>query len=209
MNYSQRDTRTRILDAAECLFSVHGFHGTSLREITKDAGVNLAAVNYHFGSKDALFEEVFLRRFRPVDRLRREGLERVRENAKSAGERPSVREVLQAFIDPVLRFRETEPGAATFMAFVIRTMSEHDERLREILIGHFRPTFFLCLEILCEALPRVPREVLFWRLTFAIGAMSHALHMLEIFPAGELPVFGMDRMTEMILSFLTAGMEGP
>lgn len=206
---NQKDTRTRILDAAENLFAVHGFHGTSLRDITRAAGVNLAAVNYHFGSKDALFEEVFLRRFRPINAIRRDGLEKVREQARRENVRPAVREVLHAFIFPILQFRETEPGAATFVAFVIRTMSEHDDRLREILIGHFRPTFFLCLEILSESLPRVPRDVLFWRLQFAIGAMSHSLHMLDVLPAGEVPVFGMERMTEMILSFLTAGVEGP
>lgn len=56
------DTRERILDAAERLFMAHGYEGTSMRQITGEAGVNLAAVNYHLGSKEALVQEVFRRR---------------------------------------------------------------------------------------------------------------------------------------------------
>lgn len=210
MKTIQRDTKTRILDTAERLFAGKGFHSTSLRDITQDAEANLAAVNYHFGSKDALFEEVFKRRFLPINRIRRDQLETIRANAKRKNARPAVREVLQAFIDPVLRFRETEPGAASFIALVIRTLSEHDDRLREILMGYFRPTFFLCLDILGEALPHVPKGVLFWRLQFSIGAMSHTLHMLDqfkLFPEGVVPVYDGDSMTDMIVSFVTAGME--
>ena len=58
---SQPETRDRILDAAERLFVEHGFEGTSMRMITGAANANLAAVNYHFGSKDALIQAVFRR----------------------------------------------------------------------------------------------------------------------------------------------------
>lgn len=208
MKTDKRDTKTRILDAAENLFAARGFHNTSLREITKKAGVNLAAVNYHFGSKDSLFEEVFKRHFLPVNRIRRDRLEKIREDARREKARPAVREVLHAFIAPVLHFRETEPGAVSFITLVLRTMSEQDDRLREILMGYFRPAFFLCLEILCEALPHIPQSVLFWRLQFSIGAMTHTLHMLdqvEKFPKGIVTVFDVDSMTDMIVSFVTAG----
>ncbi len=205
-----RDTKTRILDAAEKLFAGKGFHGTSLRDITKDAGVNLAAVNYHFGSKDALFEEVFKRRFLPINRFRQEELEKIRENARRENLRPAARDVLQAFLAPVLHFRETEPGAAAFITLVGRTISEPDDRLREILMGQFRPNFFLSFSILCEALPHIPRDVLFWRLQFSIGAMSHTLFMLnypKVFPDGAIPVLDAVTITDMIVSFVTAGME--
>ncbi len=210
MAMNRRDTKNRILDAAENLFAARGYHNTSLREITKTAGVNLAAVNYHFGSKDSLFEEVFKRRFLPVNRIRRERLEAIREEARREKKRPEAREVLHAFLAPVLRFRDTEPRAASFVTLVLRTMSEQDDSLREILMGYFRPAFFLCLETLCESLPDIPRGVLFWRLQFSIGALTHTLHMLEqvkVFPEGMVPVFDVDSMTAMIVSFVTAGME--
>src|SRR5690606_12136445 len=69
------DTRARILDAAEALFMTHGFEATSMRMITGQAGVNLAAVNYHFGSKDALIQEVFRRRLTELNRDRLAALE--------------------------------------------------------------------------------------------------------------------------------------
>ena len=210
MKVNQRDTKTRILDSAERLFAGNGFHNTSLRDITKDAEVNLASVNYHFGSKESLFEEVFKRHFLPVNRIRLARLEEIRDNAKREKSRPLAREVLQAFIAPVVHFRETEPGAAALITLVLRTMSEHDDRLRDILMGYFRPTFLLCLDILCEALPHIPKGILFWRLQFSIGTMSHTLHMLDqsrMFPEGVLPVYDVESMTDMIVSFVTAGME--
>ncbi len=61
----ESDTKTRILDSAESLFAEHGFEGTSLRQITSAAGVNLASVNYHFRSKDELIRAIFARRVEP------------------------------------------------------------------------------------------------------------------------------------------------
>src|SRR5947207_3904246 len=73
----QHETRTRILDAAEELFMQHGFEGTSMRTLTAQASVNLAAVNYHFGSKDALIEAVFRRRLDPMNTARIAELDRL------------------------------------------------------------------------------------------------------------------------------------
>lgn len=209
---SKKDTKSRILDAAEKLFAEKGFHNTSLRAITRGAGVNIAAVNYHFGSKEAMIEQVFERRLLPINEFRRKKLEAIRDGARAAGRVPGVLETMRAFIEPVVYFRETEPGARDFITLVGRTMSEPDERLRESLMKHFRPLFFLCYEILSEALPHLSKDVLFWRLQFAIGVMSHTLHMidaLKTFPRGTIPPFDARTMTENILSFVTAGMEVP
>jgi AcrR family transcriptional regulator len=207
---SQKDTKTRILDAAEKLFADNGFHNTSLRAITREAGVNIAAVNYHFGTKEALIEAIFARHLQPINEIRRVGLETIRDSARRENRRPEAREVMYNFFVPVFSFRETAPGAEAFITLIGRTMSEPDERLREKLMDHFRPMFFLCFEILCEALPQVPQDVLFWRLQFSIGVMSHTLFMLDqkkVFPEGVIPSFDVTSMTEMVVSFVTAGME--
>ncbi|MEJ2200328.1 MAG: TetR family transcriptional regulator, partial [Desulfuromonadaceae bacterium] len=86
----QPDTKERILDAAEELFARQGFHATSLRAITGGAQVNLAAVNYHFGSKDGLLEAVFSRRLTPLNQERQRRLEAVREAARAAGTPPQA-----------------------------------------------------------------------------------------------------------------------
>src|SRR5207302_4593568 len=77
----QHETRTRILDAAEELFMLHGFEGTSMRLLTSRAGVNLAAVNYHFGSKDALIEALFRRKLDPMNTARIAELDRLETEA--------------------------------------------------------------------------------------------------------------------------------
>src|SRR3984893_16949649 len=91
-------TKDRILDAAEKLFSDNGFEATSLRDITTDAQVNLAAVNYHFQSKDSLIDAVIARRVEPVNRRRLEMLD-------AAGPEATVEQILTAFLTPALEIR--------------------------------------------------------------------------------------------------------
>src|SRR5438477_9167138 len=88
-------TKDRILDAAEKLFGDNGFDATSLRDITTTAQVNLAAVNYHFQSKDSLIESVIARRIEPINRKRLEMLE-------TAGDNPGVEQILTAFLAHML-----------------------------------------------------------------------------------------------------------
>src|SRR5258707_8895507 len=95
-------TKDRILDAAEKLFGTNGFEATSLRDITTYAQVNLAAVNYHFQSKDSLIEAVIARRIEPVNRKRLERLDAI-------GENPSVEQILTAYLGPLFEL-EFEAG---------------------------------------------------------------------------------------------------
>src|SRR5919109_2080649 len=93
------ETRTRILDAAEELFMLHGFEGTSMRQLTTKAEVNLAAVNYHFGSKDALIEAVFRRRLDPMNAARIAAL----DDLEKEGRAPAPEAIIRAFVGPSLR----------------------------------------------------------------------------------------------------------
>src|SRR5256884_3847765 len=108
------DTKTRILDAAERLFVEHGFEATSLRQLTTAAGVNLAAVNYHFGSKEELFQAVLTRRLDPMNQERIELLEKVE---RDAGGRPlSCEKILFAMLIPALRLaRDEKRGGKNFL----------------------------------------------------------------------------------------------
>src|SRR5271166_1373914 len=89
------DTKTRILDTAEKLFGDKGFESTSLRDITAEAHVNLAAVNYHFQTKDSLIDAVIQRKIEPVNQRRLAMLD-------AAGPNPTVEQVVEAFVAPVL-----------------------------------------------------------------------------------------------------------
>src|ERR1044071_1067563 len=96
-------TKNRILDAAERLFAEHGFDATSLRDITAEAGVNLASANYHFRSKEALILAVFARRLGPLNTKRLEMLDRAEADAGDAA--PCLTRVIEAMVRPVLEMR--------------------------------------------------------------------------------------------------------
>ncbi len=94
-------TKTRILDAALILFAEHGYYGTSIRDITTAAGVDLARVNYHFGSKDELFRQIITRGAEAVSKVQIEALDKA--IAEADGQRLAVRAIVKAYIEPNLR----------------------------------------------------------------------------------------------------------
>jgi AcrR family transcriptional regulator len=209
---SQPDTRQRLLDAAEHLFAAEGFHSTSLRVLTGAAKANLAAVKYHFGSKEGLLEAVFERRLVPLNQVRRERLESVRTPARLAGRPPATAEVLRAIVEPTLAFREGGAGAEAFVRLVGRAIAEPDDTIRKIFMKLMEPIFLLWYETLREALPQFSPNELFWRLHFVMGTLSHAMCMagrFQVLPAGVTPMLEAADLTAMMLSFLTAGMEAP
>lgn len=208
LRLTQPDTKVRLLDAAERLFASEGFQGVSLRQLTAEAQANLAAVNYHFGSKEALLVAVFERRLLPLNELRSCNLQQLRQGTG----RPAAREVLRAFVEPTLCFRDRDPGAEAFVRLVGRAVAEPDDTIRKIFMRLMEPVFLLLYETLAEALPQLSRSALFWRLHFALGAMSHTMCLagrFQIVPPGVTPAADAASLTAQLLDFLTAGMEAP
>jgi AcrR family transcriptional regulator len=206
----QADTKKNILDAAEKLFSRHGFAATSLRILTKEAGVNLAAVNYHFGSKEELIKAVIERRLLPLNRLRTEKLLSVKRHAEEENRLPGVREVILAFMEPTFAFRNSGEGARNFITLIGRTFSEPESTVREIFLDLVRPVFQLLHDLLCEALPQLGRDVIFCRLHFTLGAMGHAMnmqHMGCLFPDGLDFKIDAASMSEQFIDFVVSGLE--
>lgn len=163
-------TRERILDAAGEMFAEHGVEGVSLRGLTGRAGVNLAAIHYHFGSKDALLAELFRRSSRPIVDWRLELLSKVRRDA--AG-RPVLEDVLEAFLRPALvSGRRQNP---TFVHLRARLALERGDAIRRILGEAFDESSRRIIEALAEALPDLPRQELYWRFHFLIGAMFYTM----------------------------------
>ncbi len=203
------DTRQLILDASEYFFAVEGFRGTTLRAVTEKAGVNLAAVNYHFGSKKALLEEVIKRRIEPLNEVRRKRLEAVRDEAVKTGKKPEVRDILGAFIEPTLLFKESNPEAKYFFAFIGRSFTDPDDTVRKVFLRFIKPIFGLMYETLLEALPQFSSDLIFWRLHFSIGALFHTMHICENLK-DEVPDMK-DRdassLVELIIPYVTAGMK--
>lgn len=207
---SQPDTKQRILNAAEHHFARDGYYGTSLRTITAAALANLAAVNYHFGSKEALLEAVIERRLSPLNEIRLGQLEGLLVRAHQAGVLPSCRDILRTFVEPTLRLRQQGSDAEDFVALIGRTLAEPRGVAMAIFMRHMEPLMNRLFQTLELALPELSRQTLFWRLHFAMGSLSHIMRCHErhaMVPEDvniELPV---DELVEQFLDFATAGME--
>ncbi|RAO76026.1 TetR/AcrR family transcriptional regulator [Dyella jiangningensis] len=162
-------TKERILGAAEELFARHGFEGASLRQLTAAAGVNLAAVNYHFGSKDRLIEEVFRRRLDQLNSRRMAALQKV------AGEPDTtIEQVLAAFIVPALELSHDGNGSL-FMRVLARAFAEHDDTLRKFLSDNYGHVMRQFTAEFARLLPHLSKEELYWRVDLVTGALTHAM----------------------------------
>lgn len=162
------DSRTRILDAAERLFAQSSYAAVSMREITAAAGVGLGAANYHFGSKEELFREVFLRRARDLNRERARLL---RDAVARAGDGVvPLRDCLDALLRPPIVWSFEPGGRALFVQFITRCQSDPASPLRELFLtdlGHLRRF----VPVLHATLPELAPQDVFWRLHFTLGAM--------------------------------------
>ena len=171
---SGQDTRERILDIAERLFMENGYEATSMRMITGAAEVNLAAVNYHFGSKEALLREVFRRRLSWLNGERLVALDKLEAQAGGAALKPS--QILEAFFGTLLRMGEDESlGGMTFLRLLGRTLTEPAEFIRTFFAGEYAQVIDRYKLALFRALPDVPKAEIVWRLHFMLGAMSYAI----------------------------------
>ncbi|WP_207556690.1 TetR/AcrR family transcriptional regulator [Paraburkholderia acidicola] len=167
------DTKSRILDAAEALFVECGYEAMSLRQITSRAEVNLAAVNYHFGNKEALIHAMLSRR---LDRLNEERLKLLERFDALLGSRLTCEHVLGAMFIPALRLsREPRVGGKAFLRLLGRAYTDPSSFIRDFLGAHYASVAERFFEAFQRALPHLPREELGWRLHFAIGALSGVL----------------------------------
>ena len=167
------DTKSRILDAAETLFIDCGYEAMSLRQITSRAEVNLAAVNYHFGSKESLIHSMLSRR---LDRLNEERVKLLDRFDQMLGERLTCEHVLGAMFIPALRLsRDPRVGGKAFLRLLGRAYTDPSAFIRDFLNAHYASVAVRFFDAFQRALPHLPREELGWRLHFAIGALSGVL----------------------------------
>ncbi|GGA03887.1 TetR/AcrR family transcriptional regulator [Dyella caseinilytica] len=166
---SSASTKERILTAAEALFAQRGFEGASLRQLTAAAGVNLAAVNYHFGSKDNLVEEVFRRRLDQLNARRLAALKQVVGQPDA-----TLEDVLAAFIRPALDLSH-DGGGSLFMRVLARAFAEHDDSLRKFLSDNYGHVMRQFTAEFARLLPQLSKEELYWRIDLVTGALTHAM----------------------------------
>ena len=206
------ETRTRILDAAEELFMQHGFEGTSMRTLTGKASVNLAAVNYHFGSKDALIEAVFRRRLDPMNAARIAELDRL-EGAAGASP-PEADAIIRAFLRASLSMVEdTKSGGRNFTRLLGRTYTEPSKPIRALIGQLYAPAMARYKSAFERALPELPKDELIWRMHFMFGTLAYTLAATDTVQliAGCKPEDRYDAalLEERLTAFLLAGLVAP
>jgi AcrR family transcriptional regulator len=193
------DTKTRILDAAEKLFGENGFDATSLRDITNEADVNLAAVNYHFQSKESLIEAVILRGADPVNERRLAMLE-------AAGTAATIEQIIEAFVGPVLE-QNFEP-MAPLMARVLSS----PEIMQRVFKRHIEALSRRFADAAGAALPELSAAETMWRLHFTAGAMAHTVTRGPVFRdlfGGMMDFNDRKKLIARLVRFAAAGFRAP
>jgi len=166
------DTRKRLLEAAESLFIDSGYEAMSLRQVTAKADANLAAVNYHFGSKEALMQELLAQR---LDQLNRERLQLLGACEAQWPNGLDAAAVLGILFIPAFRISHDGNGGKLFMRLLGRVYSDHSPFISNYLQAHYKPIFGRFFDAFSRALPSLPRSELGLRLHFALKALSGIL----------------------------------
>jgi AcrR family transcriptional regulator len=199
-------TKERILRAAEVLFSEHGFDATSHRMITGIAGVNLAAVNYHFHSKEDLIRAVLSRRIGPINQRRLELL-----RSQMTGEAPSLEGVIRAFVEPVVMLRKDAACGDVGRLFG-RSYVDPSGVARKAFFELMREVVRPFTEAFRRVLPDLPQVEFLWRMHFAVGVLAHSLagkeHLGSI-SGGLCDHSDAEGIIERMVAFIAAGMRAP
>lgn len=197
--------REEILDAAETLFANLGYAGTTLREVATAAKVTQALINYYFGSKYGLFEEVFLRRGQEISQQRLEGLEKLTQKGK-----PAVREIVKAFLRPTLALRATRQGRA-FLRLQARLHTEPPEISYQLRTEAYGGSTRRYVQALRQALPKLSELDACWRVTLMIGtylyAFSDTHRMEELAPKGLYDPEDTELLIDQVTRFVVGGFE--
>ena len=201
------DTKTTILDAAEALFADQGFAATSLRQLTTAAGVNLAAVNYHFGSKEELAKAVLRRRIEPINAERHRRLDQLSRPA-------TLEQIIRAFVEPVLRsdaIFPDEPQGKTpteLCRLFGRISVERPPFLRGFLHEQFGDLARRLVAVFGEAAPSLDPSTIWWRLHFMVGSLAHTLqnaHLIGPMSNGQCESGDTGTIVEQLVAFCAAG----
>lgn len=209
---AQSETVDKILDAAEVLFAERGFSETSLRLITSKAKVNLAAVNYHFGSKNALIQAVFARFLGPFAQLLRQRLE---ERLATQSDKPiDLEELLQIIMITMIQVpSRNKRSLSVFMRLLGLAYTQSQGHLRKFLEQEYSTEFRLAMRLVKEATPELSSVERFWRIQFMLGAIAFTMSSIDALSSILENELGVESPTEDVLKrlvpFLAAGIRAP
>jgi AcrR family transcriptional regulator len=200
-------TKLQILNAAESLFAEHGFADTSLRQITNQANVNLAAVNYHFGSKKGLVQASVGRYMECLVPVVDGALDTLQQKTEQA----SIEEVLQAIVPAFLTLETVRhDGTAIFMRLLGRGYAETQGHLRKFVQDNYGASLSRLMAMIKTALPQLSEEQVFWRIHFALGTfvftMASSQALLEISESDYESASTVQQIIQRLVPYIASGM---
>lgn len=202
-------TRTRLLEAAERLFAEHGLDGVSVRSIAAEASVDVAMINYHFGSKVGLFRAVFHRRADALNAMRLQALGGALPRSRG---RPDLERVVYALAAPNLYLRHLpDMGGLAFGRIVVREMTDPKANGRGLVAETFDPVVEKFMAALADALPGASRAALHWAYHFAIGTLIQTMAStgrLEKLSKGACTFHDPEEVLSYLVPFIMHGMAG-
>ncbi|MBP6601081.1 MAG: efflux transporter outer membrane subunit [Verrucomicrobiales bacterium] len=205
--HAATDTRTRILDAAEALIAENGFRTVSLRQITGNAEANLAAVHYHFGSREGLIKEVLARVIHPINQQRLHLLDLA--EARHHGPVP-LEEILDALHRPVVAEMQHSPHRTpVYLRLAGRCLAEPAENFSGTLVDLFQEVIARFLAATKKSLPHLDETSVFWRMHFSIGTMIYALtheDSLPLFSDGRIKSTDPEETLARLIEFTAGGL---
>ena len=203
----EANSKARLFRSAEELFSTKRFREISVRDIAARAGVHFALVAYHFGGKQALFNEIFHSHVAPLVEEGMEGLKAIAND----GRKPSVEEILRAWILPCLRPGDREEGRLIHLRIIANMSHERWEYTQEAS-GYMQHSHNAFIKALHSCLPHLSTETLVWRLHFVMGALFFGIRQpasLIALSGGRCNPENLETTFDQILPYAAAGFRAP
>lgn len=207
------NTKDIILNTAEKLFAEKGFHNTSVRDITGEAKANISAINYHFGSKEKLFNAVISRRLIPINEKRIEMLNNIIVLSRAKELKPDPRDIINAFFEPIWDLMIEDENAKYFLMIIGTIFQDSDTHLRNKFIDIMKPVALSFFDQICQATPHLKHNEIFLRLQLSLGAfhqgfriMFHPNHKDDIQKLHHLMLPSKEEYYSQIIDYITKGL---
>ena len=205
---SKETSREKLIQSADRLFADRGFDGVSVRDIANDAGVNSALVGYYFRGKEGLLAEVYMRHCEPLK------LERTRllKEYGANGKRPTLEQILDAFIRPSLQESQGTEADRSFSRLRAILSAENSLLLEQLVAQNLDETDHLFVNAFSKCLPKLSTEAVFWRFHFLLGALYYTAmrpYRIKTLSKGKCDVSDAVATTEELIHYASAGFRAP